>query len=155
MVKPSFVNLDVECWMHPAKLGRSQPALCLYHASNQIGRPILDVLDELQADENSSQRVLTFKPSKRKGGITKLCLLLIPECDDLRVMNIAADNATATIQITAIGLQLICKAVTTWLNGGEDFGAHARHPDRKPRELGRLDRTSGELWFWGPTYLTP
>lgn len=155
MVKPNFLNLNAELWLHRHRLGRSQLSLCLYHSAEQIGLPILEALAELQSDGSSSQRTLTFKATDRAGCITTLRLLLVPDHEDLHVLNVASENEIATIQMTDIGLPLIRDAVRSWLDGGEDFGVSAQHSDLKPRQLGKLDRTSGELWYWGPTYISP
>lgn len=77
-------------------------------------------------------------------------LLVLPR-DELRAMHIAWEGGTATIEMTATGLTVLHKAVTTWCNGGEDFCVHPRHAGRAKHELGLLDKSSGELWFWGPT----
>ncbi|GEM_PF-2335171 len=37
----------------------------------------------------------------------------------------------------------------SWLAGAEDFGVSPRHSSHKTIDLGKLDRESGELWFWG------
>lgn len=42
-----------------------------------------------------------------------------------------------------------------WHAGGEDFGVAPRHSDYKATQLRQLDRSSGELWFWGPQYAGP
>jgi hypothetical protein len=36
--------------------------------------------------------------------------------------------------------------------GSEDLGVSPRHSDRRPKQLGSLDRESGELWLFGPGY---
>ncbi len=155
MVKPSFLNLDAELWLYPHRLGRSQLSLCLYHSAKEIGLPILEALDELQSEGSLSKRTLTFKATPRAGCITTLRLLRVTDDEDLHVLNVASENDTATIQMTDIGLPLFRDAVRGWLEGGEDFGVSAQHSDLKPRQLGTLDRASGELWFWGPTYVSP
>jgi len=50
MVKQNFSNLEIDFWVHSRKLGTSQPSLCLFHDSIQIGSPILDALNELKDD---------------------------------------------------------------------------------------------------------
>lgn len=72
--------------------------------------------------------------------------------DELKVMNIRRQVDTATIEMTDFGLKTLAKAITSWLAGGEDFRVTAGHAGVKPKQLGRLDRESGDLWFWGPGY---
>lgn len=98
-----------------------------------------------------AQRILTFKPTQKKKGISKLRLQIVLPSDELRVINIACTPGTAAIVMTAKGLEVLREAIVAWLNGGEDFGIHARNSDLKKREFGALDKSSGELWFWGPT----
>jgi hypothetical protein len=155
MVKPNFLNLDAELWLYPRRLGRLPLSLCLYHSAKQIGLPILEALAELQSEGSSSKRKLTFKATPRAGCITTLRLLLVPDHEDLHVLNVASESESATIQMTDIGLPLVRDAVRSWLEGGEDFGVSAQHSGLRPDQLGTLDRTSGELWFWGPNYVSP
>lgn len=151
MPKPYLEQLDVECWRHAGKLGHATPTICLFHATADGGRPILQALDELQAEAPRSKRTITFKPSVRKRNISTLRLRLVPARNELRVMNIACDPGTMSIEMTDAGLQLIRDAVKAWLNGSEDFGISPDDADLKRHELGAIDMESGELWFWGPT----
>ncbi len=48
MVKPAFENLAIDFWVHPGKLGLTQPSLCLFHDLAQTGAPLLDALTELK-----------------------------------------------------------------------------------------------------------
>lgn len=155
MVKPELLNLGIEIWIHPGKLGVSQPSLCLYHSSKKSGDQLLSILDEMQSEDCPSKHTLTFKPTDRHGTVTTLRLLQIAGYTDLRVMNIASETNVATIQMTAIGRDIIKSGILKWLDGAEDFCVSVRNSKLKPGQLGRLDRTSGELWFWGPTYIGP
>jgi hypothetical protein len=155
IVKPEFLNLDIDIWTYPKKLGVSEPSLCLFHSSTQSGKQLLSALDEMQLEGCPSKRTLTFRPTERRGSVTTLRLLLIAESSDLRVMNIACDRNIATIQMTAIGRHIIQSGILNWLDGLEDFGVSAGHSTLKRRELGKLDHTSAELWFWGPTFDSP
>lgn len=155
MVKPEFERVNIDAWMSPEKLGDSTLSLCLFHASKQFGKPILDAIDELKVEGSPSRRTLTFMPSSRPRGVTTLRMCLVAERDDLRVMKIGCETSVATIQMTCEGLPLIRKAIVKWLEGAEDFGVSARDSSLKPSELGPLDRDSAELWFWGPGYIGP
>ena len=148
---PQFSNLNVACWQHPKKLGFAVPTVCLHRENTDAGRPLLNALEELSMESPPAQRILTFKPTQKKKGISKLRLQFVLPSDELRVINIACTPGTADIVMTAKGLEVLREAILTWLNGGEDFGIHARNSDLKQRELGALDKSSGELWFWGPT----
>jgi hypothetical protein len=152
MAQPYLTDLNVQCWEHPGKLGLATPTVCLLHANVELGRAILGALDELSGDSPSSaKRTLTFQPSSRKKSISKMRLLFVPSRHELRVLHIACDPGEVTIEMTEVGLEVLRKGVAAWCNGSEDFGVSARHSDLKKRELGALDKSSGELWFWGPT----
>ncbi len=155
MVKPEFENLEIDFWVHPGKLGVTQPSLCLFHDAVQIGTPLLDALTELKGTTCPSQRTLTFRACSRKLALCKLKLMLVPDREDLKVMNIDCDADAATIEMTQCGLLLIIDAVASWLVGAEDFGISPRHASLKPKQFGRLDNESGELWFWGPGSYAP
>lgn len=155
MVKPKFLNLDIEIWVHPEKLGVSRPSLCLFHSSKHAGNQLLSALNEMQIEGCPSRRTLTFKPTERRGSLSTLRFVLVAECTDLRVMNIAFDTNAATIQITPTGLTVLQNGIEKWLDGCEDFGISSRHSEYKRGDLGKLDRASGELWFWGPTLIGP
>ena len=70
-------------------------------------------------------------------------------------MSIRRAGDCATVEMTDKGLGLMIHAFAVWLDGGEDFGISPGHSDLKWKELGKLDRESGELWFWGPSYDGP
>jgi hypothetical protein len=155
MVKPDYLDLPIELWIHRGKLGSSQISLCLFHESAQEGKEILDALTELQQDTSPTRRTLTFKDCSRKSALCKLKLILVQQRDDLAIMSIRCDREGATIEMTSDGLALLASAVASWLAGAEDFGVSPRHSKLKPKELGKLDRESAELWFWGPGYYAP
>lgn len=154
-MKPEFLNLDIEVWIHPERLGVSQPSLCLFHSSKHAGGQLLSALDEMQTEGCPSKRTLTFQLTKRLRSVTTLQICLVAECTNLRVMNIVSETTVATIKVTSIGRLLLQNGVLNWLDGNEDFGVSSRHSGLKRSELGELDRTSGELWFWGPTLIGP
>lgn len=155
MVKPAFEDLDVDLWVHLHKLGDTQSSLCLFHASRNSGVQILDAIGELIDDARPSQRTITFKPCSRPRALRKMKLKLDKSGDELKIMHIGLGRDTATINMTDEGLSLLQRAVATWLDGGEDFGVSPRHSALKPKAFGKLDRESGELWFWGPYYTGP
>lgn len=155
MVKQKFENLEIDFWVHRGKLGISQPSLCMFHDSVEIGSPILDVLNELKKEPSPAQRKLTFADCSRDQAQSSLRLIVAYERDDLHVMSIRCDSDGATIEMTDEGLKLLINACQSWLAGGEDFSVSPRHSTIKVKELGKLDRESGELWFWGPIYDGP
>lgn len=155
MVTPRYANLDIEFWEHQQKLGFSEPALCLFHDKPQAGTPILDALKHLRTLGCPAKTTLTFAPSNRQSALAKLSLLFVPLRAELRVMNIRREAQAATIETTDQGLDLLIKALARWLDGTEDFCVGPRHSDVNPQALGALDRSSGELWFWGPGYTGP
>lgn len=155
MVKKSFENLEVEFWVHPSKLGFAQSSLCIFHDTLNTGAPVLEALKELQGERGFARRTLTFKPCSRNRPLRKLQLSMVPERDALRVMNIRHDADTATIEMTHHGLVLLIDAMENWLAGAEDFGVSPRQSSLKTKHLGELDKTSIELWFWGPVYKSP
>ena len=155
MVKRAFENLAIDFWVHPGILGLSRPTLCLFHDAAQIGKPRLEALTELQGEAGPAQRTLTFKTCSRTRPLRKLKLILVPEREELRVMNIGHDADTATIEMTHDGLALMIDAMVSWLAGAEDFCVSPRHSSLKAKQFGELDKESGELWFWGPGYYAP
>jgi hypothetical protein len=102
-----------------------------------------------------AQRRLTFASCERESPLSKLTLKCITESINLRVMHIAFEGEAATIEMTAHGLELLKEAFDAWLNGGEDFGVSPAISPLGLKEMGPLDRQSGELWFWGPHYAGP
>lgn len=155
MVKPQFSNLKVDLWVHDGRIGVAQHNLCLFHGSVEGGSPILDALNELRQESRPAQRTLTLASSSRKRALTNMRLVVATEREDLRVMNIRHDTENATIEMTGDGLAMLIDACTAWFGGAEDFGVSSRQSALKPKELGTLDRESGELWFWGPGYDGP
>ncbi len=149
MTKPAFQNFEVECWRHQGKLGRSEPSLCLFHHRLDQGRPIADALDELEAEGQPAQRVLTFQAAHRPRNIQKLKLVLWEESDLLQVMHVSSSECAATVQMTKLGIAIVRKAVESWCSGSEDFGASPDHARLQKKDYGTLDKLSGELWFWG------
>jgi hypothetical protein len=122
----------------------------VFHSAAQVGTPLFAALTELKGELQGAQRTLTFTACSRKRPLRKLKPVLVAQCEDLKVMNIRRDAETATITMTDIGFRLITDAVGSWLAGAEDFGVSPRNSSLKPKQFGRLDRESGELWFWGP-----
>jgi len=155
MVKPAFQNLEVDLWVHPRKLGIAQPSVCLFYDRFEEGVQILEALAELVNAARPAQRTITFKPCLRPHALGKLKLMLESIGHDLKIMHIGLDRDTATIEMTDQGLSLLKNALGTWLAGGEDFGVSPRHGALKPKVVGKLDKESGELWFWGPGYAGP
>lgn len=155
MVKPQFSNLKVDLWVHRGRIGVSNHNLCLFHDSVESGSPILDALNELRDETRPAQRKLTFASCSRRRALTNMRLIVDAEREDLQVMNIRYDTDNATIEMTDEGLTILIDACTAWLGGAEDFGVSPRQSALKPKELGILDRESGELWFWGPGYGGP
>ena len=155
MVMPAFRDLEVDLWVHPRKLGIAEPSICLFHDRCEAGAQILDAIAELVDEARPAQRTITFKPCSRPHALGKLKLKLEAIGDDLKIMHIGLDRDTATIEMTDEGLSLLKKALETWLAGGEDFGVSPRHSPLKPKAFGKLDKESGELWFWGPGYASP
>ncbi len=82
-------------------------------------------------------------------------LVLVPHSDELAVLHIGRRDDVAVFEFTTLGLDLLVKAMASWLAGGEDFRVAPDQSDRPTKELGVRDRQSGELWFWGPTYDAP
>ncbi|HMP71464.1 MAG TPA: hypothetical protein PKA76_19100 [Pirellulaceae bacterium] len=154
-MKPAFANLAIDFWVHRGKLGDAQLSLCLFHDSKDIGSPIIDALNELKNEISPAQRKLTFVKCSRERALSTLRLVVVPGREDLQVMSIRCDPDGATIEMTDEGLKLLIDACTAWLGGAEDFGVSPRHSSMKPKDFGKLDRESGELWFWGPGYAGP
>lgn len=155
MVKPKFENIPVDLWVFPGKLGVARPSLCLFHNSVQLGMEILDALRELADAPRPARRTLTFKRCTRKKPLVRLRLTVVPEHEELKVMRIGYEAEAGTIEMTDDGLALVIDAVTSWLAGADDFGVSPAHSSLKRKEMGILDRESGELWFWGPRYYAP
>jgi hypothetical protein len=129
--------------------------VCLFHDRLDAGNQILDALAELGSEPRPAQRTITFKPCSRPHALGKMNLKLESISDALKVMYIAFERDTATIELTDEGLSLLKNSLETWLAGGEDFGVSPRHGAMKRKAFGKLDQESGELWFWGPGYAGP
>lgn len=155
MPKPTFQHLAVECWLHRGKIGVAARTLCLFHSLDELGAPILDALRELKDEACPTQRVVSFGPCKRRLAFRNLRLQKVESRDELFVMNVRGQRETATIEMTAIGVDLLADGLTFWLNGAEDFGVSPRDSSMHRKEFGALDRESWEVWFWGPSYLGP
>lgn len=155
MVRPAFEDVDVDLWVHPRKLGVTQPSVCLFHDRPDAGVQIFDALVELAGETRPAQRTITFKACLRPYALHKMRLKIESIGDDLKVMHVGLDCDSVTITMTDEGLLLLKNALTNWLVGGEDFGVSPGHSDLKPKDLGNLDKESGELWFWGPGYAGP
>lgn len=155
MVWPKYSELNCDFWIHRGKYSIAEMSLCLFHASNELGSPILEALVELQSEEAPSQRTLTFAENARESALTSLRLKSVPTSFDLRVINIQCVGDVGIIEMTDMGLTLIIDAITKWLGGTEDFGVSPRNAHLKKHELGKLDKESSELWFWGPYYAGP
>ena len=155
MPTPTSERFSIDFWVHCGTLGIAQTSLCLFRDSMTVGLPILDTLNELSNATWPTQRKLNFVNCSRERALSKLHLLAVPSREELQVMNIRYEGDTATIEMTEAGLKLLIKAITTWLNGREDFGVSPRHSAMKPKDFGKLDRESAELWFWGPGYTGP
>jgi hypothetical protein len=155
MVKPTFQDLPVDFWVFPGKLGTTEPSLCFYHNKTEVGREILDALVELDDAKGPARRTLTFHRCSRPTPLLTLKFAVVPEREDLKVMNISRENETATIEMTDRGLRVMIDAITSWLGGAEDFGISADASSLKRKQLGKLDLESIELWFWGPGYHAP
>jgi hypothetical protein len=151
MPKRNLESIDVACWRHATKLGHSEPTICVHHRAVELGLPLLNAIDELVTSGTPAKRLLTFLGTARKQCITHFRLKVSPERSELKVMFISCENGAATIELTPRGLLLVRRAVEQWLAGGEDFCVSPEHSELKPRELGPLDKASGELWFWGPS----
>ena len=154
-MSPAFEDLLIDFWIDAGKLGISQPTLCVYHDQPKIGVQFFDALCELENCPQPARCVLTFKGCSRDSALRKLMFTLVDSSDELKVLNIRVNRDTATIQMTNMGLSLIRHAFSSWLEGFEDFGVSPRNSQLNPKEFGRLDCESGELWFWGPTYTGP
>lgn len=155
MVKPEFSDLGIDFWVHRAKRGGSQPSLCLFHDSPELGSPMLDALIELKNETWPAQRTLTFAACSRERALVGLRLKAVPRREELQVMNIRHNSDVATIEATELGVDLLINACRAWLAGAEDFGVSPHQGNLTPKFLGKLDRESGELWFWGPHYTGP
>ncbi len=155
MAMPRYANLDLDLWLHRGRLGLIEPSLCLFHETIRQGAPLLEALNELRNGKCPTKLTITFSHRRRALGLLQLRLLYVIERDDLRIMSIRHEGDAAIVEMTAEGLELLNDGLTAWLAGAEDFGVCARHSNVMPNELGPLDQSSGELWFWGPQYAGP
>lgn len=146
-----FSSLDVECWEHSGKLGIATPTVCLFHAKVELSRPILAALNELAAEPPPSKRTITFKATSRKTSFATMRLSLVEPRTGLRVMHFTIEPDAVSIEMTPAGLAVLRDGVATWCGGAEDFGIDSRRTKFKKHELGSLDKSCGEIWFWGPT----
>lgn len=153
MVYPACRNLDVECRVNREKSGLRTVSLCLYHRSAQAGMQLLDVLQELQAAQRPVQRTVTFRDCARKATFKRLALKLADQREDLHVMHIRCDTDAPSIEMTDEGLELLRRGLNSWFAGSEDLCLAPRRCRRRLSKLGKLDRESAELWFWGPDFI--
>ena len=152
-VKAYFQDLDIQCW-EPRHEG-TPPSLCLFVSQPDSCGPLLRALDELESAGPPAKRTLTLKPCDRRRRCSTIRLILSIESDDLRQMNVARQEDSASIEITSEGLQQFRNAVQTWHDGADDFGISPTWDRKRKRELGDKDLSSLELWFWGPYYAGP
>jgi hypothetical protein len=130
-------------------------ALCLFHASLEAGAFIRETLRELVAETCPSDRRIRFPPCSRENAFVELHLQKVASHADMRVMSVRLEQSKAAVELTDAGLEVMLDAVQAWLAGSEDFGVSARNSRVNRKTLGRLDRESPEVWFWGPGYLGP
>lgn len=155
MVKPAFDRLPIEIWVSDRKLGATADCLCIYHGSPAECSQFVDALSELEVEDAPARRTLTFAPCSRKSPVGKLTFSFVAPTEALRVMHIRRENEAVIIQVTRDGLSLLRNAFSSWQEGAEDFGIASRHSSLAARQLGKLDRESSEIWFWGPRYTGP
>lgn len=155
MVKPAFTGIDVQVWRSRKKFKGTEPYICLFHESRELGMPILEVLRELEVSELPARRTLTFTTRQQPERFRKMQLVLVDSTEDLRVMHVSCAEDAVVVQLTLLGLDVFREGLQAWFKGSEDFCVSVDQASLKRKQLGRLDRASGELWFWGPGYAGP
>lgn len=155
MVKPAYQDLALDVWLHCRKLGSAPRNLCFYHDRPEVGLALLHAMAEIRDGGVPGKLTLTFAKSARPKAIEKLSLLYEAESPDLKVMQVSGTSPAATIRFTEQGLTLLDATFRKWLDGLEDFGVGPESSKLNEKELGPFDRTSHEIWFWGPMYMAP
>lgn len=156
MVQPYLQSLPVDCWRHRGRLGVAEVNLCLFHDRCDAGiEPLLRVADELEREGPGARRTVGVRPCGRPHPVTQLKLSLHAVSPELRVMCVDCDAGIGRIDLTPIGLAAWRDAIGAWSQGMEDYGLAPRHGESDRRRLGDKDRTSAEIWFWGPGYHGP
>ena len=107
--------------MHPGKFGVTEPTICLHHRAAELGRPIIQALDELSTETPPSSRMLTFLPSSQKHVLTAIPLRCVATRNELRLMHISCRQETVTVEMTQVELGVLRDALTAWCLGQEDF----------------------------------
>lgn len=151
-MKSHLQNVQLQCWEHNGRIGTNAPYVCLYRSDLDSVVPLLIAIEELDSDGPPTRRSVTFAKNERQRQCSRMRLCLNAESDELRQLRISVDAATATIEMTPAGLQMLRHALKNWRDGAEDFGISPRFHQS---EVGARDLESGELWFWGPTYIGP
>lgn len=144
-MRSRFKNIDIECWEHSGRLGKSRPFLCL-KAGEEACTILLEAVDELMSEGVPSKRTLTLKLCQRRKACSTIRLTLSPVSDDLQEMSIRRVQSTADLEFTPTGLAAFREAASAWRNGEEDFSAHCSDAAN-----GKKDSESGEVWFWTPS----
>ena len=155
-VKAYLQNLEIECWHHIGRLGSREPTICFYQRNPEPCNLLLRAMEELAVEGPPAKRTITFTPCQRSRCCRKLHVILSLASDDLRELCVSLDKEVVTVELTEAGLDAFQEAVTVWRDGGDDFGLSPNWTTKAQRKsLGRKDLSSGELWFWGPSYDGP
>jgi hypothetical protein len=76
--------------------------------------------------------------------------------DELAVMHVESNaKGSVTVTVTSHGAVALCQAFEKWLQGHEDFAVDPECSGISRRNLKALDRSSLDIWFWGPRYASP
>ena len=70
--KPLQAKASLRLGINGFKLGITQPSLCLFHDSVEVGSPILDALNELRNETWPAHRKITFITCSRERGLLNL-----------------------------------------------------------------------------------
>lgn len=155
-MKSSLHDLDIECWHHIGRLGSREPSICFYKRNLESCNLLLRALEELEEGGPPAERTMTFLACQRSRHCRKLHVILSLASDELRELCVSLDKDVVTVELTESGLHAFQEAVTVWRDGGEDFGLSPNWTTKAQRKsLGSKDLSSGELWFWGPSYDGP
>lgn len=154
-MKPYLQNIPVDCWAYQGRLGVAERNVCLFHPVAEPCKPLLEALDELESAGLPARRAMSFHRCDRPGRIATLKVRLLSATEELRVMHLDYADATVVLELTPPGLKILRQAIVEWGDGREDFGVSPRLSGLSRKQLGAKDRSTAELWFWGPGYDAP
>ncbi|MBL8825810.1 MAG: hypothetical protein JNM18_02415 [Planctomycetaceae bacterium] len=148
-MKREFANVEISCWETTDKK-LSECSRSLHFWGRDAAKPILlHAIDEMIAEGVPSRRNLTLDPPDIWPRLCKrMRLLLVSEQIELKRMYLRRDGDIAILEFTIDAIREFRSAVTSWMNGAEDFRIAPANWKSKSFTPGKHDMASADLWFW-------